>query len=400
VIQQAIDRLPPGGGEVRLDPGVYVCARPVVIDRNGVCLRGSGPATVLRLAAGANAPVLVLGGLEAEPAVLRRNLCVSDLLVDGNRRNQTQECWGSGGGGGPCDAAHPIRNNGITLRRVENARVERVTVVGARSGGVVIEKNSLHVTVRDLIASDHHFDGLAAYRTRESVFSGLQLYNNCAAGLSFDLDFNGNTVSDVTISRDARIACAPPLQPGKVGIFMRQSRNNVFNGIRVHNTREHGVFIAQAEGRPATAATGNTFTALTVTASGQSAFRVNDASCTDNMLCAAQLTGNALGGLSEAVPGLTLPCGVHQTPPASRLPAVQGAIRELVRLTGVPAAQIVVLAVAEVQWSDSCLGVIRPGIACLQVITPGYRITLSAGQEHYELHTNADGSVVLLAGPG
>jgi hypothetical protein len=161
---------------------------------------------------------------------------------------------------------------------------------------------------------------VAAYETTESTLSGLQLYNNCAAGLSFDLGFNNNVIADAVISRDTRIACVTPpaasacvpvpplLVPGKVGIFMRDSRDNVFHGVRIHNSREHGVFIAQADAGPTTAATGNSFVALTVTAGQQAGVRINDASCVGNMVCAAQLTGNAQGGLSQAVPGLAVPC--------------------------------------------------------------------------------------------
>ncbi len=47
-----------------------------------------------------------------------------------------------------------------------------------------------------------------------------------------------------------------------------------------------------------------------------------------------------------------------------------------------------------VEWSDACLGIHTPGIMCAQVITPGYRITLSAGGQTYELHTNRNGSSV------
>lgn len=50
-----------------------------------------------------------------------------------------------------------------------------------------------------------------------------------------------------------------------------------------------------------------------------------------------------------------------------------------------------------VEWSDACLGIHTPGIMCAQVITPGYRITLSAGGLTYELHTNQNGSSVGIA---
>jgi hypothetical protein len=55
------------------------------------------------------------------------------------------------------------------------------------------------------------------------------------------------------------------------------------------------------------------------------------------------------------------------------------------------------VSVEEVEWPDGCLGVQRPNVACIQVITPGFRIVLEADGARYEYHTDADGSVVVLA---
>jgi hypothetical protein len=76
--------------------------------------------------------------------------------------------------------------------------------------------------------------------------------------------------------------------------------------------------------------------------------------------------------------------------------AVLAAINALVQLKGVSAGEITVVSVEAVEWRDSCLGVSTPGIACLQVITSGYRILLSAGGAQYEFHTNETGSAVRL----
>lgn len=101
-IQDAINSLPSQGGEVLIDPGTYMCTNPVVIDRDNVNLRGAGPATILRLADGANAPVLIIGQTLNVPTVTRSNITVSDLVIDGNRANQTLECLR-----GECSASNP-----------------------------------------------------------------------------------------------------------------------------------------------------------------------------------------------------------------------------------------------------------------------------------------------------
>lgn len=61
---------------------------------------------------------------------------------------------------------------------------------------------------------------------------------------------------------------------------------------------------------------------------------------------------------------------------------------------------ISVLAAEPVDWGDSCLGIDTPGINCLQVITPGYRVVLEAGGQRYEYHTDAAGKRLVLLEPG
>jgi hypothetical protein len=293
-IQRAIDSLPSGGGQVQLLAQTYTCGGAIVIARDNVVLRGAGPATVLRLADGASSPVLVIGASEPAPAVTHRNIGVYDLSIDGNRLNQAFECLG-----GPCSASNPLRNNGITIRRVEDATVANVAVRSARSGGLVTELGVRRVTVTGFTASDSFFDGLAGYETEDSVFDRLYLHDNGAAGFSFDIGFNHNLVSNTVIESAA-----------KVGIFMRDSRNNIFHGVLIRNSKEHGVFLAQVDTDTTKPASGNSFIALVVASSAGAGFRANDASCINNSVVGAQLIANAGGGISEATPGLVQTIGV------------------------------------------------------------------------------------------
>jgi len=52
-----------------------------------------------------------------------------------------------------------------------------------------------------------------------------------------------------------------------------------------------------------------------------------------------------------------------------------------------------------VQWPDSCLGVQTPGIMCAFHVVDGLKITLSANGQTYEIHTNLDGSQIVLVPP-
>jgi hypothetical protein len=290
-IQTAIDGLPVSGGAVLVAAGTYVCSEPIVIDRDRVTLRGTGQATVLRLAPHANWPVLVLGQRAPfVPTAARAQIHVADLLIDANRAQQDFECHSSNA----CAGGDFLRNNGISLRRVQDVLVERVIVTSARSGGLVAEHGSRRVTVRDFTSTDNHFDGLGAYRTEDSLLTGLYLYDNGAAGLSFDLDFVGNTVSNSVIA-----------DSGDVGLFMRDSRQNVFSAIHIRDSVSHGAFIAENPDLPDGGPTScNMFTGMQVARSGGFGIRIQDASSTKNLIFGVQFVNNAAGNISSDPPGL------------------------------------------------------------------------------------------------
>ena len=53
--------------------------------------------------------------------------------------------------------------------------------------------------------------------------------------------------------------------------------------------------------------------------------------------------------------------------------------------------------IQQVQWSDGCLGVQQPGIMCAMHVVDGYKITLSANDQTYEIRSNLDGSQIVPA---
>lgn len=287
-IQKAINQLPAEGGELTLQAGIYTCTQPIVIDKNNITLRGAGPATLLRLADHINAPVIVLGSSENVPSYAVRYVRVFDLTIDGNRVNQTSECMG-----GPCSEEFPLRNNGISIRRCLDCVVQSVTVYGAMSGGLVTELGCRRLTIRDYTSYDNEFDGLAGYETEDSTFSGIHLYGNKAAGISTDIKFNNNKFYDVTIADNKT-----------VGIFMRDSLDNSFTNLHIRDNVQHGIFLAQVNTDPSTAATGNTFTGVVISRSGGMGVLANDASCVNNMMVGAQFINNKHGCISEATSGL------------------------------------------------------------------------------------------------
>jgi len=287
-IQQALDALPEAGGVVVLPQGIVTLSRPIVINRSHQTLRGSGTATVLRLADNANCPVIIVGEPVNQPAYTVADIHIDSLFIDGNRYNQQRELWQEHGEGSE------IRNNGITVQRVTDSTIENVVTARCRSGGLVTTLGVERLVVRGMEAFDNEFDGLACYATTQSQFNNLNLHDNPGAGISLDLNFNGNTISNACLSSN------------DLGIFMRNCRGNQFLNVSINKSKNHGVFMAQAETLKFTACINNSFTNIQATNCGGAAFRVNDATCIDNTITSAKFTENLHGGLSLAHPEMVV----------------------------------------------------------------------------------------------
>jgi Right handed beta helix region len=293
-VQRALNALPASGGEVILPPGRIEVRQPIVLRRDHQALRGCGPTTVLSLADGANCPVIILGDPVNHPQKTVRYLRVSDLFIDGNRSHQQRELWQLAGEGSQ------IRNNGITVQGVSDSTVEHLTAARCRSGGLVTTLGVRRLTVRGLEAFDNQFDGLACYHTADSLFTELFLHDNPCAGISLDLAFNNNIIRHAVLAAN------------DLGIFMRSSRGNQFQDVSIFNSHHYGVFMAHEEhltpngmsAAPQTACVQNSFTNLVASYCGSAAFRVNNATCVENILIGAQFANNDQGGLSLAQPDL------------------------------------------------------------------------------------------------
>ena len=292
-IQSALDSLG-DGGQVVLSAGTYLVRAPINLRMDGQSLRGAGEATELVLADGANCPVIILGSLTADAANPTKKVHLADVSINGNRKNQSKEVWriqpdGAG-----------VYNNGVDVWGTDDATVENVVCSHCRSGGMVTMARTRRLTVKGYTAFDNQFDGLACYLTEESHFSHLNLHDNLAAAISLDLNFNHNVIQDAVLTGD------------DLGIFMRQSRDNVFQDVTIKQSHHHGVFMAQTVAQtaagwrpcPGSECTGNTFSKLLITNCGGKAFLVNDAGCGHNTICDGKFVDNTQGGLCQPTANL------------------------------------------------------------------------------------------------
>ena len=90
--------------------------------------------------------------------------------------------------------------------------------------------------------------------------------------------------------------------------------------------------------------------------------------------------------------------GESATPSSENNTAAQdAAISAVSKNLDLDAGQIKVVSTDAIEWPDACLGISQEGVACAQVVTPGYKIVLEVNGKEVEYHTNQDGSVVVPA---
>ncbi len=284
-IRQGLAQLPAEGGVFNIPPGIYVCNKPIVLNRSHLALRGEGQ-VLLQLAAQANSPVIVMGDLETPPKPLE-DLEIANLDLDGNRTQQSMECWG-----GPCGTGGTsfIRNNGVTVRGLSHSRIKNIFVTSARSGGIVTEKGCTDLLIDGLTSVDNEFDGFAGYETSGAVISNTVLARNQAAGISVDIRFNGNTFKNVSIEHN-----------GDVGLFMRDSSANLFEDLTIADSGNHGIFLGQADDETS-CANDNEFLNLSVLRSFHSGFQLNNACPGNRLTGAAHFEKNREACITEATP--------------------------------------------------------------------------------------------------
>jgi hypothetical protein len=280
-LRQHLANLEPDA-EVRLAPSFYECHEPINLAVDGLSVDFGG--STIRVADQALRPAVVLGDLHTPPARRHNAITVRNLVIDGNRANQAYECWG-----GPCDPKrnqNPLwqqRVNGITVNGCDDCAVLGARISGARSGGVVVVSTN-RLLVDGLEAERSHFDGLAGYWTRDSVFRNVLVHNNDYAGFSFDLHFSGNRI-EAFESRDTR----------DHGMFIRLASGNSFVDGLFANNGKNGVYLDRARSdQAATCADETRFDRVTVRGSGHYGAWLNF-ECAGNQFVASQLIDNQRG---------------------------------------------------------------------------------------------------------
>lgn len=103
--------------------------------------------------------------------------------------------------------------------------------------------------------------------------------------------------------------------------------------------------------------------------------------------------------LQQITPEAPDPDAEPRVAPAPGIPnpsvaASQRAAIDLADSLKIDLADVEILSIEQVEWSDSSLGCPKPGRSYATVITPGFRVLLEADGEQIEYHTNLDGTAL------
>lgn len=122
---------------------------------------------------------------------------------------------------------------------------------------------------------------------------------------------------------------------------------------------------------------------------------------TTSVLPLAAQTPTATPLIQETTPASSLPADIGTSAAgADPAPYVQAATDALAQALGISPSSITMIGIPlPVPWNDSSLGCPEPGRTYAPVVTPGYLITLDAGGNSYEIHTDLSGSVVVCSNP-
>ena len=194
-----------------------------------------------------------------------------------------------------------IRNNGITVQRVSDSVVENVTCARCRSGGLVTTHDVRRLTVpasdgvrqrvrRPGVLSDGAFGvygSVFARQSRRGHFPRSCFRSQCHQQRRFGRERPGRF--HARQPRQSILQCHHPQQPS----FRR-----------VHG--ERGIDSSRAACGRHRKPNARTMPSPNLTADncGGAAFRVNNVTCTNNVIIRAQFARNLKGGLSLAQPNL------------------------------------------------------------------------------------------------
>jgi len=165
IIAQAINSLPPAGGKVKLSEGTFVFNNTLKILRSNVTLEGCGAGTKIFLANGANAHVITVGN----GSTALSNIKICNLLIDGNRANQT------------------VRSNGIYFNGgsgflITNSVIENCWITNCYGSGIYINYGNNNSVIGNVCQSNGEY-GICLDNSQYNIVAENQVLSNTMEGI-------------------------------------------------------------------------------------------------------------------------------------------------------------------------------------------------------------------------
>jgi hypothetical protein len=118
-----------------------------------------------------------------------------------------------------------------------------------------------------------------------------------------------------------------------------------------------------------------------------------------NYLLVASLLLAGMLLLAACIPNSPTPISPTPSGTGGQDPQIPDEIRGAVAAQlGVDAIRLQIQDLQQVEWPDACLGLAQPDEMCAEVITPGYRLIVTADGRQYQVHTDVTGQNIRVAG--
>jgi parallel beta-helix repeat protein len=204
-IEQAFAALPAAGGRVKLSEGTFTFNSSLDILKSNVSLEGSGPGTKLFLANGANVSVIVVGN----GATTLSNIKICNLLIDGNKANQTKESYG-------------IYFYGASGYLITNSVIENCWINNCYYDGIYLYYSNNN-TITGNNCQLNIYDGIYLESSNNNTITGNNCQNGSYNGIYLESS-NNNTITGNNCQLN-----------GSYGIYLESSNNNTITGNNCQN---------------------------------------------------------------------------------------------------------------------------------------------------------------------
>lgn len=205
-INQAISALPSSGGEILILDGTYNITAKINVNKNNVCIKGNGSATILKRMynSGSAEGVITLAGVEG---------CrVDNLQIDGNRSSYSNS-----------------NNRNIRLSSSDNNIVTGTIHKTTHNYGIELDSSDNNLITNNICEGSYYYGINVAGGSSDNVVSGNSC-SSCDVGIIINFNSRRNTVSsNICVDCDSQ------------GLQIYVANDNICKGNMINNSGLFGL---------------------------------------------------------------------------------------------------------------------------------------------------------------